>query len=176
MVRMDRLRKRLAAKREVTDDFQAPKHGVRFSLKTLESSVAEDYKIYIKSKYWTARRDAYYEKYKKECAACYAIGATIDLNHTYYGDLGQERDEDLIPFCRFHHQDFHKKYGVAFDMREACGIYIIRERQRLLENPVADLTYLKTEEIEGSHSMAAFLEAAANPIWRLLALIGINKS
>jgi hypothetical protein len=41
-----------------------------------------------------------------------------------YGNNGRERDEDLVPLCKTHHQGFHDKHGVARNMRKATEVYV----------------------------------------------------
>lgn len=86
-----------------------------------------NYHEYINSKAWLRRRLMYYDTYGQLCAVC---GIKADhLHHKSYERLGKELDDDLVPLCEFHHDDFHSIYGSFLDMRLATDTYIASKRQ-----------------------------------------------
>jgi hypothetical protein len=105
----------------------------RYSL-TLGREAIRVYREYITSWLWTKRKEAYYAKHAKECAICKS--PHVDLNHIYYGNYGFERDEDLIPLCRPHHEALHRKIGVQKDMRYATADFIEWQRDSLANGAV----------------------------------------
>lgn len=68
------------------------------------------YKLYIKSIWWTRRKNDYYQNHKKRCALCSSC-EHVQLHHLKYGNFGFEKDEDLIPLCKQHHEEFHIEFG-----------------------------------------------------------------
>lgn len=72
------------------------------------------YETYIKSKWWTERKNKYYQAHGRKCAICDSV-THVDLHHIWYGNYGSEPNEQLIPFCRKHHLAFHKKYGFGMN-------------------------------------------------------------
>jgi hypothetical protein len=96
---------------------------------TLGREAVRVYREYIASWQWTKRKEAYYAKHSKECAICKSF--RVDLNHIYYGNYGFEKDEDLVPLCRTHHDALHRKIGVHKDMRYATADFIEWQRNYL---------------------------------------------
>lgn len=82
------------------------------------------YYEYIKSNEWDARKNRYYRTHQKKCVIC---GSTdfVNLHHAVYGDFGNEKDEHLFAFCRFHHEGFHEEYGVKGNMLAETMAYIL---------------------------------------------------
>ena len=78
--------------------------------------VPQDYYTYINSPDWTERKRRYFEIREKQCALCFTR-RNIDLHHIRYSDRGNEPDSDLVAICRYHHEQFHRMYGVSGDMR-----------------------------------------------------------
>lgn len=80
--------------------------------------IPRSYKIYIKSPYWTKRKNSFYKKYGKFCLICKG-SYSIQLHHAFYGNYGNEADTDLIPLCVEHHARIHQLIGkVKRDMRK----------------------------------------------------------
>lgn len=86
-------------------------------VKTLKygSSLPTKYKDYIVSRFWEDRKREFFEKVEKKCAACSSV-EDICLHHMYYGVLGKEKDEHLIPLCNGCHEEYHSINGVKKDM------------------------------------------------------------
>jgi hypothetical protein len=77
---------------------------------------------------WQQRKRAYYKHHEKRCKIC-GSRLDIELHHIYYPKKrGAELDHDLVPLCRWHHLDFHEKYGSAKDMRTEWAIYYLESR------------------------------------------------
>jgi len=77
------------------------------------------YSAYIASKHWTARKNKYYQAYKKRCYRCES-STYIQLHHIYYNSktYGIEPDESLIPMCRDCHSLFHSLYKTKQNMKK----------------------------------------------------------
>lgn len=82
------------------------------------------YKEYIASPSWQDRKHLYYLKYGKHCLVCQSR-EHVDLHHTNYSRLGNERDEDLMALCRQCHEAFHKQFGVHQTMMEQSTAFLI---------------------------------------------------
>ena len=67
---------------------------------------ARDYRAYIKSPAWQAKRKAYRSRYPWKCFVCGTTGK-LHLHHTTYARLGEEQLEDLVPLCERHHVATH---------------------------------------------------------------------
>jgi len=91
--------------------------------RTYRHRIPKRYKVYIKSIYWTRRKNRYYQKYGRRCAVCRGT-EYVDLHHKKYANYGNERDEDLVPLCRNHHGAFHAQHGVSRDMTEDTAAFI----------------------------------------------------
>lgn len=89
-----------------------------------ENRVPKQYKVYIKSIWWTRRKNRYYRDNGKRCEICKSA-RFIDLHHKVYKNYGFEKDSDLIPLCRDHHEGFHVEYGVKGNMRAQTDEYVM---------------------------------------------------
>lgn len=65
------------------------------------------YDTYIKSKKWEQRRNTFFRTHDYKCFIC-GSSKYLHLHHKYYGNYGDEKDEDLVPLCKEHHAEFHK--------------------------------------------------------------------
>lgn len=86
------------------------------------------YNAYIKSHWWTERKNRYYQSYPKLCVVCRS-SKYITLHHMVYGELGNEKDEHLIPLCKKHHEGYHIEYGVRGNMLETTLEYVLKEQR-----------------------------------------------
>jgi 5-methylcytosine-specific restriction endonuclease McrA len=68
------------------------------------------YFAYIGSKEWKKRRERFFRKNGRVCAACEST-EQIQLHHLDYSTLGRERDIDLVPLCKICHREYHEQYG-----------------------------------------------------------------
>lgn len=66
-----------------------------------------DYRSYMSSADWEARKRAYFRKKKKACRACTYYGPDIDLHHLSYVNLGSEPNSDLMALCERCHRFVH---------------------------------------------------------------------
>jgi hypothetical protein len=101
-------------------------------LSTLDKDALNIYRQYIGSRLWVRRKEAYYATHPKACAIC--KHPRVELNHIYYGNYGLEKDEDLIPLCRSHHEALHREIGVHKDMRYATADFIEWQRHLIEES------------------------------------------
>lgn len=85
------------------------------------------YETYINSHWWEKRKNKYYQDHKKICAIC-NTAQYITLHHIVYIDLGNEKDEHLIPLCSRHHKGYHEQYGVKRNMLKTTLEYVEVEK------------------------------------------------
>lgn len=62
----------------------------------------EDYYKYLKSKHWINRKRIFWEKHRKVCHCC--NGLANQIHHCTYKNIGNEKDEDLVPICQNCHE------------------------------------------------------------------------
>ncbi len=67
------------------------------------------YRAYLGSKKWKRKRRRYFSRHHRACAAC-GSEVAVTLHHMTYERFGDERDEDLLPLCRMHHDLLHRLY------------------------------------------------------------------
>lgn len=97
--------------------------------------IPKQYSVYIKSEWWTKRKNKFYKENEKRCMAC--LGTKyIDLHHLFYGNYGNETDEQLVALCRLCHEEYHQTYGVAKDMIHTTNIFIIEKREEIDFNSI----------------------------------------
>lgn len=66
------------------------------------------YDDYIKSDEWRAVRKRYRKsKLPWKCAVC-DVAVNLHLHHRTYKRLGREQLTDLVPLCKFHHEETHR--------------------------------------------------------------------
>lgn len=68
-----------------------------------------NYRVYLRSSKWRARKLDYYSRHEKKCAACSST-TDIHLHHLHYNTLGRELDCDLEPLCVVCHDSYHGIY------------------------------------------------------------------
>jgi len=130
------------------------------------------YRDYIQSAAWEVRKKQYYSKYAKACHIC---GDTdqVELNHIKYGNYGHERDRDLVPLCRTHHQALHDLIGVRGNMHYQTAHFLRDEiaKQRAIDMQLERESIFPQRRFD-TYSPSLFspieqtLETAARPIWR----------
>ncbi len=82
------------------------------------------YETYIKSSLWENRKKKYWKLHKKQCAACKDF-KFVELHHAVYsGFKGDEKDNELFPFCRSCHQELHWMFGTKKDMLDETLTFI----------------------------------------------------
>lgn len=90
------------------------------------------YKQYLRSNAWAMRKNAYYKRFNRQCAAC-GSWKRIQLHHVSYDSLGHEPDQDLVPLCYKDHRNAHRAHqaGRFKDLRAATEhIVMLRRRRR----------------------------------------------
>lgn len=92
--------------------------------------IPKQYKVYIKSKWWTRRKNQYYRQNRKICAAC-SSKFYVSLHHMIYGDYGNELDENLVALCKWCHEEFHSIYGVKKNMKQETQYFIINKQESI---------------------------------------------
>ncbi|GFZ85373.1 hypothetical protein [Nesterenkonia alkaliphila] len=128
---------------------------------TLGRTGSPAYRGYLRSQAWGWRRQRWFQDRRAEgkepaCQVCgltlteheAATGRGLDLHHTSYGGVTQdaggrwraeEKDQDLMPMCRYHHQALHRvmdrpKDHNGWNRRRATVVILrdlIRRHQRL---------------------------------------------
>lgn len=92
--------------------------------RTYANRIPRRYEVYIKSKWWTERKNKYYQAHGRKCAVCNS-SSYMNLHHIWYGGYGNEPDEQLIAFCHYHHEEFHKIYGTGTsDFRDQTSEFL----------------------------------------------------
>lgn len=66
-----------------------------------------DYKGYLRSKAWSARKKRYREKHGSNCERCGRGKCITHFHHVSYERLGKERDADLLLLCETCHAEEH---------------------------------------------------------------------
>lgn len=99
--------------------------------------VPRSYFTYLKSPYWSKRKNQYYQKYGRKCEVCLSTGK-IQLHHKVYGDYGFEKDYNLVALCGFHHEQLHLAIGkTRRDMFEETNLLIEEMKQHLKLFPLS---------------------------------------
>ena len=66
---------------------------------------SQNYRGYLKSEHWKTRRENFL-KTNKFCFCCGSIANIV--HHRNYGNLGKEKNRDLILVCRDCHSEIHR--------------------------------------------------------------------
>jgi hypothetical protein len=82
-----------------------------------QNRIPKKYKVYIKSQWWTKRKNKYYKEHKRECILC-KCSEHCNLHHLVYGRLGYENDKDLVCLCQSCHEEYHSIYGTQGNMHD----------------------------------------------------------
>lgn len=71
-----------------------------------------DYRRYMKSPEWAARKRGYFLNHARRCKAC-GSKSDIQLHHMNYARLGRERDSDMVALCERCHTRVHQLHARA---------------------------------------------------------------
>lgn len=126
--------------------FDKGKHPNRNVNKRIYKRIPKTYLLYIKSEWWTKRKNQYFKRYGRRCEVC---GSTekIQLHHKLYGKYYHELDRDLVALCFFHHDQLHKGIGkVTRDMRKITDKLLL-EMTEFQKNVRRNDTITYTNEI-----------------------------
>lgn len=90
-----------------------------------------EYKRYLRSNAWAIRKNTYYRRHNRQCAAC-GSWKRIQLHHVSYENLGKEPDQDLVPLCYRDHRSAHQAHqsGRFKDLRAATDHIVMLGRRR----------------------------------------------
>lgn len=101
------------------------KHKKERKLRKYANRIPKKYNVYIKTKYWTKRKNEYFQKYGKQCFVCKS-SKYVQLHHLEYKNelFGIEPDEMLVQLCKEHHEEFHALYGVKRKMYQEFDDFI----------------------------------------------------
>ncbi len=84
-----------------------------------------DYKKYICSPDWEAKKKLYYANHEKVCRSCGSDEREMHLHHRSYARIYNEADNDLMPLCSMCHSALHlfqKTFGIPVE--DATSIWI----------------------------------------------------
>lgn len=123
------------------------------------------YEEYINSSEWQTVRKRYRQsKLPWECAVC-GVAVNLHLHHRTYKRLGRERLTDLIPLCKFHHEETHRvaKTGVQlWDAHRKVGFEPIvlppaqkgrKHNKQSKQKPAALARLKKTKQSKQKHDL-----------------------
>ena len=122
--RIEKIKKRILKTNGIT--VQTPKkYKNKIVRKLRNKKCPTDYNLYIKSAFWTQRKNQYYQNYTKMCMRC-GTKKYVSLHHKFYDhtEFGKEKDEHLCPLCETCHKIFHDKYGVKSNMIKETNLFI----------------------------------------------------
>ncbi|XKH55580.1 hypothetical protein LG293_09950 [Citricoccus nitrophenolicus] len=120
---------------------------------SLTRTGSTDYRNYLRSPQWGFRRvrwfrDARARGCEPACPVCQLTldeAGSLDLHHLRYNGVhrdpgtgawqAKERDEDLMPMCRTHHEQLHafldaRKEYFGWDRRRATVLIVVRMIRR----------------------------------------------
>lgn len=97
------------------------------------------YPKYLKSSAWLARRIAFYDKYGRHCKVCNRTNDT-QMHHMSYKHLGKELDSELVVFCKYHHQEYHRLNGTQSNMISKTHAYIKAKKEKLSRETLKEET------------------------------------
>src|SRR3989338_10237829 len=134
------------------------------------------YADYIKSEFWTERKQLYFATHPKVCRVCGS--SQVDLHHLQYGSYGHEQDKHLAALCRAHHGDLHKWMGVRKNTYYQTVDFIEAERAKFMaakaQQPAA--VPIAPAQSDSRDSFAKLVDDMARPIWKILAILGLNRT
>jgi hypothetical protein len=65
-----------------------------------------NYQTYLNSRTWKDKKDLKYKTSPYRCVKC-GINKGLEVHHTVYGPWGLEDINDLVYYCRQHHDEYH---------------------------------------------------------------------
>lgn len=69
----------------------------------------EEAKAYYQSQEWKSKKQRLIDLYGKRCMAPGCEATIVDMHHLTYANWMHEPLEDLILYCREHHEEAHAK-------------------------------------------------------------------
>jgi hypothetical protein len=71
-------------------------------------------RCYLNDTHWVDFRHQWWQKNPhRRCVLC-GCGHPLDLHHLTYVRIGHENDSDVVPLCRRHHNEVHRRHGVIY--------------------------------------------------------------
>jgi hypothetical protein len=92
---------------------------------TGQTSTRLAYNNFINSPIWQGIKNKYWQTHARKCAACNS-SKFIHLHHMVYGQFGEEQEDDLIPLCKTHHDQYHSENGTERNMKSKTMEFIER--------------------------------------------------
>lgn len=83
------------------------------------------YNVYIKSRFWVARKNKYFKDFGRKCFIC-SSSKFPTIHHLEYDNnyFGKEKDSMLVCLCFGCHNEFHARYGVKQKMYHEFNDFI----------------------------------------------------
>jgi len=83
------------------------------------------YEAYMAGPRWAARKESYFRRHPRECAAC--GDPEVHLHHMDYVFLGCEPDHTLVALCEHHHALAHEFAGwhPELTLAEATNVVVV---------------------------------------------------
>lgn len=123
--------KQLARNNSLQSQQRKPKKIKIKRVKPVKTPNSFDYHAYIKSDKWRAIRN----RIVKNTPYCCVCGEkhSLAVHHISYQSRGNEKDEHLVVFCSYHHEDFHKKHKTKTNMTKETHRYIQENKENRKE-------------------------------------------
>lgn len=107
------------------------------AVKAVESEFDQsvEYKQYIGSESWRARRRQYFAKFGRDCKGCGEQLSRIHVHHKTYERFGNEDLNDLVSVCEACHAMIHQRHqlgGVTLEQATTLVLSRIREHKKII--------------------------------------------
>jgi hypothetical protein len=82
------------------------------AFKTVIRDSIVQYSEYINSPHWKSIRDSAMDEVNWRCQECSYLGddvVAVHVHHLTYAHLGYERPYELVPLCKKHHDEIHRR-------------------------------------------------------------------
>lgn len=87
--------------------------------------IPRSYKIYIKSVFWTKRRNKYLKDFGRKCFICDSVKYSqvhhLEYDYNYYS---KEEDKMLVCLCKDCHDEFHLNYQTKRKMYDEFDEFV----------------------------------------------------
>lgn len=102
--------------------------------------IIRSYKTYMGSPLWIQRKNRYWQRHKKKCAAC-GKPKYVTLHHKEYNNnYGDEPDHELVGLCNGCHNLFHQNNATKKNMQKETKLFIEEMRKiALVKNECYEL-------------------------------------
>jgi hypothetical protein len=84
----------------------------------------DGYRKYLKTDWWSLRKEKYWQKHSRTCYCCGEFAT--ELHHNNYSRLFGELDKDFVPLCHSCHTEVHEIHKKTGKLKNAHKI--LKER------------------------------------------------